>query len=145
MGGLIPRLRQACSRDSLGISSSMNADGGRRRRWKAPPDLDRLLHGAKREVIDQADELGTMNHVVLTGRIADDPQRDKSRDGEPVTVLLVSFIAPDGTGCCEVEVPDDLAEPHRKNLLTGVAVFISGAMTGPGALWARTFAAGEAT
>jgi hypothetical protein len=123
----------------------MNFDGGRRRRWKAPPDLDQLLHSAKREVIDQADELGMMNQVVLTGRIADGPQRDTSHDGEPVTVLLVSFIAPDGTGCCEVEVPDELAEPHRGNLLTGVAVFVSGAMTGPGALWARTFAAGEAT
>jgi hypothetical protein len=144
--GLIPRLRQVCSRDSLGISSSMKFDGGRTRRWKAPPDLDQLLHSAKREVIDQVDdELGTMNHVVLTGRIAADPQRDRNHDGEPVTVLLVSFIAPDGTACCEVEVPDELAEPHRRNLLTGVAVFVSGAMTGPGALWARTFAAGEAT
>lgn len=147
MGGLIPRLRQVCSRDAFRTSSSgMELDGGRTRRWKAPPDLDQLLRSAKREVAAQVDDdLGAMNHVVLTGRIAADPQRDKSRDGEPVTVLLVSFIAPDGTACCEVEVPDELAEPHRRNLLTGVAVFVSGAMTGAGGLWAWTFTAGEAT
>jgi hypothetical protein len=146
VGGLIPRLRQVCSRDFLGTSGSgMEADGARTRRWKAPPDLDRLLHSAKREVIAQADDdLGAMNHVVFTGRIVADPQRDKSREGDPVTVLLVSFIAPDGTGCCEVEVPDELAEPHRRNLCTGVAVLVSGAMTGAGGVWATTISVGEA-
>jgi hypothetical protein len=123
----------------------MKFDGGRTRRWKAPPALDQLLHSVKREVIDQADDdLGAMNHVVFTGRIVTDPQRNKSREGEPITVLLVSFIAPDGTGCCEVEVPDELAEPYRRNLCPGVAVLVSGAMTGAGGVWATTISVGEA-
>lgn len=95
------------------------------------------------------DDLGAMNHVVLTGLITADPQRDRSRDGEPITVLLVSFVAPDeksgGTACCEVEVPDELADPRRKHLRAGAAILISGKMTGAGGLWATMISVGEAS
>ncbi len=146
MGGLIPRLRQVCSREPLGALP--DADGGRSRLWKAPPNLDETMHSARSAAIAQAEDDLVMNHVVLTGLIAADPQRDKSRQGEPVTVLLVSFPAPDeesgGTACCEVEVPDELADRHRKDLRAGAPILISGAMTGASGIWAKMLAVGEA-
>jgi hypothetical protein len=35
------------------------------------------------------------NAALLSGTIVDEPVRDRSRDGDPVTVVLVSFDAPD--------------------------------------------------
>jgi len=107
------------------------------------------MHSARGTAIAQAeDDLGVMNHVVLTGLITADPQRDKSREGEPVTVLLVAFVAPDeksgGTACCEVEVLDELADCHRPKLRAGTPILISGEMTGAGGLWATMLAVGEA-
>lgn len=55
-----------------------------------------------------------INRAVLSGLIAAEPVRDRSRDGDPITVLLVSFCAPDerardSSTCCEVEVTDSIA------------------------------------
>ncbi|MEX2105559.1 MAG: hypothetical protein WD810_01540 [Solirubrobacterales bacterium] len=82
-----------------------------------------------------------VNRTVLSGVIVADPQRDRSREGDPVTVLLLSFAAPDdrahgGSACCEVEVPDELADPHRKGLRAGAPLLVSGQMTGAGGIWA---------
>jgi primosomal replication protein N len=127
----------------------MELDGGRIRRWKAPPDLDQVMHSARDEVIAQADDLAAMNHAVLTGRIAADPLRDVSRKGDPVTVLLIAFDAPDEkageTACCEAEVPDEIAETHRKNMRAGAAVLVSGALTGAGGLWVTMISVSEAS
>ena len=146
MGGPLSRLRQVCSRESLGVLSDP-PDGGRARRWNAPPGIDQVLHSARDEVRAQAeDELGAMNHVVLTGRITEDPTRDRSCDGEPITVLIVAFTSRDERfdGRCEVEVPDALADPRREHLRVGVAILISGEMTG-GGLWATMISVGEAS
>ena len=106
------------------------------------------MHSARGTAIAQAeDDLGVMNHVVLTGLITADPQRDKSREGEPVTVLLVAFVAPDeksgGTACCEVEILDELADCHRPKLRAGAPILISGEIMGAGGLWATMLAVGE--
>lgn len=100
---LILRLRQACRGDRRATSS-------------LPGHLD-----PGRDV----------NRVLLGGVMVADPQRDTSREGDPVTVLLLSFRAPDdrahgGSACCEVEVPDELAEPHRKDLRAGAPILVSG-------------------
>jgi hypothetical protein len=89
-----------------------------------------------------------VNWVVLRGLIVETPQRDKSREGEPVTVLLVSFAAPDesvhwGWACCEVEIPDAVAEPQRKALRTGQSILVSGELAGTGEIWAQSIFTGE--
>lgn len=66
---------------------------------------------------------------------------DKSRDGDPVTVLLVSFDAPDekarrAAAVCEIEVPDELAQQQRKHLRAGKRLVVLGQLTGAGGLWA---------
>jgi hypothetical protein len=73
--------------------------------------------------------------------------RDKSSDGEPITVLLVAFASRDekSGGCCEVEVSDELADPRREHLRVGAAILISGEMTGAGGLWATMISVGEAS
>jgi hypothetical protein len=73
--------------------------------------------------------------------IAAEPQRDRSREGDPITVLLVSFPAPDqgarqASACCEIEVPDELADPHRRRLKVGARVAVVGQLTAGGGLWA---------
>lgn len=157
MGELLPRIRQVCSRGSLRTSSGMDRRG--ERRWKgrtsdAPAllrdsDIPAALESSQSAALAQAEDSLEMNHVVLSGLIAADPLRDQSRDGEPITVLLVAFIAPDekadGTACCEVEVLDEIADCHRSKLSPGAAILISGAMTGAGGLWAREIAVGEAS
>jgi Single-strand binding protein family len=81
------------------------------------------------------------NVALLSGTIAEEPLRDKSRDGDPVTVLLVAFDAPDekarGTvAVCDVEVPDEIADIHRKALRAGRRLVVLGRLTGAGGLWA---------
>jgi single-stranded DNA-binding protein len=88
-----------------------------------------------------------LNHVVLTGRIVADPQRDKSATGEPITILMVSFLAASdkarGSACCEVEVLDEVAEEHREHLRPGVPILISGELSRAGGIWAKLLTAGE--
>jgi primosomal replication protein N len=85
---------------------------------------------------------GEINRAVLSGLIAAEPARDTSRDGDPITVLLVSFSAPDerarhSSTCCEVEVIDSIADRHRRRLRVGRRVWVAGQLTGNG-LWATS-------
>jgi hypothetical protein len=83
-----------------------------------------------------------VNRAVLSGLIAAEPRPDKSRDGDPITVLLLSFTAPDErigstSACCEVEVLDSIADGHRRRLRAGQRVWVAGHLTGDG-LWATS-------
>lgn len=85
------------------------------------------------------------NVALLTGTIVEDPLRDKSRDGDPVTVLLMSFDAPDekarrAVAVCEVEVPDEIADGHRGQLRPGMRLVVVGQLTGAGGIWASAIA-----
>ena len=85
------------------------------------------------------------NVALLTGTIVEEPLRDKSRDGDPVTVLLLSFDAPDekarrAVAVCEVEIPDEIADAHRKQLQPGARLVVVGQLTGAGGLWASAIA-----
>jgi Single-strand binding protein family len=99
------------------------------------PSLDRatgVLQGQEKRL--------EVNHVVLTGILVDNPQTDKDRNGEPVTLLLVAFAAPDAmdsddsrlSASCEIEVPRGLIEGNDAELRTGSAVIVSGQLTGGG-------------
>jgi hypothetical protein len=108
--------------------------------------VPRLLPGYGRP-IGTGDQLSVppgngeeINRAVLSGLIAAEPLRDTSRDGDSITVLLVSFPAPDerardSSACCEVEVPDSIADQHRRRLRLGRRVWVAGQLTGNG-LWA---------
>jgi hypothetical protein len=85
------------------------------------------------------------NVALITGTIVEDPLRDKSRDGDPVTVLLMSFDAPDekarpAQAVCEVEVPDEIADRHRAHLRPGARLVVVGQLTGAGGVWATAIA-----
>jgi primosomal replication protein N len=78
-----------------------------------------------------------VNRAALSGVIATAPARDTSRDGVPITVLLLSFDAPDDgvrrrSACCEIEVPDSIADRHRRWLRVGRRVWVAGQLTGTG-------------
>jgi hypothetical protein len=88
------------------------------------------------------------NVALLSGTIVEEPLQDKSRDGDPVTVLLVSFGAPDekarcAVAVCEVEVPDEIADKQRKQLRAGRRLVVLGRLTGAGGLWATTIITGR--
>jgi hypothetical protein len=75
--------------------------------------------------------------------------RDTSRDGDLITVLLVSFGAPDerareSSTCCEVEVLDSIADRHRRRLRIGRRVWVAGQLTG-GGLWATSLGTSRPT
>lgn len=77
--------------------------------------------------------------------MVDEPQRDRSRDGNPITVLQISFAAPDeragsGSALWEVEVVDEIADRHRRKLRLGAIVLVVGELTGAGGLWANFLA-----
>ena len=81
------------------------------------------------------------NVAILTGVILHDPTREKSREGEAITVFQIAFPAPDerarrAAACCDVEVPDELARTYRRQLQPGQRVMVFGRLTGPGGLWA---------
>lgn len=83
-----------------------------------------------------------VNRAVLSGLIAAEPTRDTSRDGDPITVLLLSFTAPDERArdsptCCEVEVIDTIVGRNRRWLCVGQRVWVAGQLTGNG-LWATS-------
>lgn len=86
------------------------------------------------------DGAGEINRAELSGLIVAEPLRDTGREGDPITVLLLEFGAPDerrrGTStCCEVEVTDAIADRHRRLLRVGRRVWVAGQLTGEG-LWA---------
>ena len=117
----IPRLRQACQP----VRSGTGPIGG------DPPPVDLTLPDPDEEA----------NVALLSGSIVEEPLRDKSRDGDPVTVLLVAFTAPDekarrGSACCEVEVSDEVAGDQRERLRVGRRLVVLGQLTGAGGLWA---------
>jgi hypothetical protein len=90
-----------------------------------------------------------INRAVLSGLIAAEPLRDTSRDGHPITVLLVSFSAPDerarcSSTCCEVEVLDSIADRHRRRLRIGRRVWVAGQLTG-GGLWVTSLGTWQPT
>jgi hypothetical protein len=79
------------------------------------------------------------NVALLSGTIVEEPLRDKGREGDPITVLLVSFDAPDEKerqALCEVEVPDEIADEQRPQLRVGRRLVVLGRLTGAGGLWA---------
>ena len=81
------------------------------------------------------------NLAIVTGTIMEEPIRERSRDGQPVTVLLVGFKAPDEeardyTACLEVEALDSIAESQRSLLRVGRRLAVVGRLTGAGGLWA---------
>jgi hypothetical protein len=124
---LLPRLRQACR-----------------------PTTGAALLGGKASPIEVSfpDPSEEANVALLSGTIVEEPLRDKSRDGDPVTVLLMSFDAPDekarrAVAVCEVEVPDEIAEKQRKQLRVGRRLVVLGRLTGAGGLWATTIITGR--
>jgi hypothetical protein len=144
--------RDTCHIESVrkSVASSIGPRSGRQRHGIATADAQ-CRH---RPTGEWTAELGPyapgkkVNWVVLSGLIVETPQRDKSREGEPVTVLLVSLAAPDesvhrGWACCEVEIPDAVAEPHRNALRAGRPILIAGELTGAGDIWAQTIVTGE--
>jgi hypothetical protein len=83
-----------------------------------------------------------VNRAVVSGVIISEPVRDTDRAGDPITVLMVSFGAPDEgardtSTCCEVEVTDSIADRHRRRLCVGRRVWVAGQLTGTG-LWATS-------
>lgn len=125
---LLPnRLRQACR--PAGSASTFE---GR------PTDLS--LPGPDEET----------NVALLSGTIVEEPLEDKSRDGDPVTVLLMSFDAPDekarqAVAVCEVEIPEEIANLQRKQLRAGKRLVVLGQLTGAGGLWAKAIATGRSS
>ena len=123
----LPRLRQAC-RPSMGAA---------------------LLDGRASPIeVSLPDPSEEANVALLSGTIVEEPLRDKSRDGDPVTILLMSFDAPDekarrAVAVCEVEVPDEIAEKQRKQLRAGRRLVVLGRLTGAGGLWATTIITGR--
>lgn len=115
---MFPRLRPACAELSAGDRAPA---GGVR-----PGDLD----------LEQA-----VNRAVLRGVMVNEPLPDTSRGGDPITVLQLSFPAPDDrarsdSALREVEVPDEIADRHRGQLRLGATVLVVGELTGAGGLWA---------
>lgn len=114
----LPRLRQACA----AVRGRSERPAGAS--W--PGDL----------VLDEE-----VNAAVVSGVMVNEPQRDRSRDGTPITVLLISFPAPDertssGSALCEVEIPDGIADRHRRQLRLGANVLVVGELMGAGGIWA---------
>jgi hypothetical protein len=91
-----------------------------------------------------------LNRLFLSGILAADPFQDEGRDGDPVTLLLVAFPAPDArdtaeraeTASCEVEVPGPVAERHGGKLRASDAIFVTGQLSGGGGVIATQIHSG---
>jgi hypothetical protein len=99
----------------------------------------------RRRATGRPDPDQEVNRAVLSGVMVNQPQRDTSREGNPITVLQISFAAPDervgsGSALCEVEVRDEIADRHRRQLRPGATVLVVGELTGAGGLWANFLA-----
>ena len=70
-----------------------------------------------------------------------------------MTLLLVAFPAPDTpetrewpeAASCEIEVPEQIAKPRRRELRAGVAIFITGQLSGGGGIIATEIHSGPPT
>jgi hypothetical protein len=126
----LPRLRQACQPPKKKLTPI----------GPEPTSFDPALPNPDEEA----------NVALLSGMIVDDPVQDKSREGDPVTVLLVAFDAPDerarrAVAVCEVEVPDEIAGKQRRQLRAGARLVVVGRLTGAGGLWATAIVTREST
>jgi Single-strand binding protein family len=91
-----------------------------------------------------------LNRLYLSGVLAADPLEDKGRDGDPVTLLLIAFPAPDArdtrerveTANCEVEVPLGVSRNHAEKLRVGESVFVTGQLSGGGGVIATELHSG---
>lgn len=110
-----------------------------------------LLEGVAGVLQGQDPRLG-VNRVFLSGVVAAAPQKDVGRDGEPVTLLLVAFPAPDTpdtrehpeAASCEIEVPEKAPGCPATELRAGVPILITGQLTGGGGVLAREIHPGPA-
>ena len=145
---LFPRLRQTCRRDhrgpagagavGQGPSASAGALGGH------PPA------GGAADAPHGQDPRLVLNRLFLSGILAADPLQDEGRDGDPVTLLLIAFPAPDAreaaerveTASCEVEVPAPVAARHGGKLRACDAVFVTGQLSGGGGVIATQIHSG---
>lgn len=114
------------------------------RLWSSDTGMDPPIEpSAGRTRLGGLDLREGINRTVVSGTMVDGPQRERSR---AITVVLLSFAAPDdrggpGSGLCEVEIKDELADPHRSRLRHGATVLVVGELTGSGGLWANSLAA----
>jgi hypothetical protein len=88
--------------------------------------------------------------VFLSGVLADDPQVDVGRDGEPLTLLLIAFPAPDPrdaqlppeTAISEIEVPAEVLERHGRKPRVGETIFVTAQLSGGGGVIATELHSG---
>ncbi len=148
----LSRLYQSCRRDHRG---SANAAPAGTRVGQGPSAAAAALCGRSplagaASALQGQDPRLVHNFLFLSGILAADPQKDKGRDAEPVTLLLIAFPAPDASASaerlevasCEVEVPDQVAERHGKELRTGASIFITGQLSGGGGVIATEIHSG---
>ena len=91
-----------------------------------------------------------VNSVYLSGVLGADTQMDKGRDGEPMAILVIAFVAPDpldtderpAIATQEVEVPAGMVEKHGPDLVTGASILITGQLNGGGGILATELHAG---
>jgi hypothetical protein len=146
----LPRLRQSCRRGQLGpvdaVSAGAQVGQGPHAQPGHPP-----LEGAT-GVLQGHDPRLDVNRLFLSGVLAADPLGDVGRDGEPVTLLLVAFPAPDTpetrecpeAASCEVEVPEQAAGRKASELRAGATVLVTGQLSGGGGVIATEIHSGPA-
>jgi hypothetical protein len=79
-----------------------------------------------------------INQAVLSGLIVAAPRLATGDDGEPVTVLWLSFATPGQPARCQIEVPDVIADHHRGHLCTDRRILVVGQLTGADSLRASS-------
>lgn len=87
---------------------------------------------------DGAADEKEINRAVLSGLIVAGPRRDTGDDGEPLTVLSLSYATPRRSARCRVEVPDVIADRHRRHLRTDRRILVVGQLTGADSLRASS-------
>jgi hypothetical protein len=108
------------------------------------------LVGAAAGALQGQDSRFVLNRLFLSGILVADPLRDRDRNGDPTTCLMIAFRAPDArdtqelaeTAYCEVEASDPVSEKHGKKLRAGNAVFITGQLNGGGGVIATEIHSG---
>jgi hypothetical protein len=91
-----------------------------------------------------------LNRVFLSGILADHPQRDRDRNGDPVLLLRVAFPAPDTRDTRlgvepaleEIEVPEEVSKRHGEQLCVGESIFVTGQLSGGGGILATEIHSG---